>query len=273
MRTKHQSSLAQAAPIRDSLPRCLQSIVAGLSGLALASMAFGQTHAASPADSTGSLPEHAPDIALTARAARPATASPNAAFAEILHRVEAATRPPADYSATVHQTVTKANVDAAPGQARAEHTLLAEEDYTVRGTRSGAIRARTQLASRRAPAAQPVTDQFGRRQLRGGLMTANPLNALLHVATMSAITVADESSQGEPCDKVTGTDPHCQIVLWISKTESTVRRLTVQRDTTLLYDTTLQYQRWNGNLVPAHVEITRPANGITMTQDFSGHSL
>lgn len=189
---------------------------------------------------------------------------------DLLRRATAATAPPKGYSATVHHTVKHTIAAASPLSPTAQKEVLAEEDYAVRSNSTGGVRTTARLSSRQAAQRQPAGP--GKAPTKGGLVTVNPLEALKQVAAMQAVELADDSWHGAPCRRVTGNGEHYGFVVWVDRKESSVRRVLLHSGPKVLYDVSVDYKQWNGGLVPAHVEITRPSRGITMIQDFSGHT-
>lgn len=202
-------------------------------------------------------------------------ASARVQIGEILHQVEAASKPVNGYAAAVHQTVTKNGVLAAQNSQANKEEWVADEDYSVNCKESGETHATKQLSSKRAAEtpASAAGVATAPHLVRGGLLTVNPLAALQRVATMDSAEVVDDLYNGIPCNKITARDADFGFVLWVTKTDPTVRRLVLSQKSAVVYDTTFEYKNIKGLLVPSHVEITSPSKGIKMVQDYSGHSL
>jgi hypothetical protein len=219
---------------------------------------------------------------------------------EILHRVEAATVPPRTYSATVHQAVTRTNTPSSTTSLAGQSSLTEEQDYVVNCTTSGVVRASKGISLRQLPQMATATSTSGPSGGGGGghgnaevqpsqnataasttnaptsnmrmLITMNPINALRHIEKIGSATIADDVDQNIPCYKISAMDNHFGFILWVSKTDASVCRQIVLQDSNTLFDAQFEYTKWNGTLVPSHVVITRPANGIRVTQDYSGHT-
>jgi hypothetical protein len=193
---------------------------------------------------------------------------------EITRRVEAAIKPSKEYSAVVHQTVKKAGAgaSAAAASTRAEE-VVAEEDYSVHCTIAGDARSTGRLSSRRAtPVASMDSSDGSTRTIKGGLMTVNPLRAIEIVASLPAPELMEVMDQRVACFRISGRKEQFGFVVWVDKSDSSVRRVLVNTDTGVFMDTTFAYKNWGGALVPAHVEISTPSSGITMVEDFSNHA-
>jgi len=191
--------------------------------------------------------------------------------AELLHQVETTVRTPKGYSAAIHQQVTRPSVAGARVAGTVE--IMAEEDYALDCNEAGEARHVRKVSAAVAAVKRAEAKPGEPPVVRGGLMTVNPLKALEHVAALPATGVVEEDSAGVPCYKISAVDSHDAYILWVSKSQPAVRRLIIQEQGATLLDTTFTYKSWRGALVPSHVEITSPSNGVKMIHDYSGHAL
>jgi hypothetical protein len=201
-----------------------------------------------------------------------ATGSVAGQIGEILRQVEAVTKPPKGYSATIHQTVTRTSVAASASSSAGQAELLAEEDYAVSCTDDGTAHVTKQLSSTRAKETVPAAAGPGSNIARGGLLTVSPLMALQYVAKMASQKIVNDLYQSVPCYEISAGDAQFGLVVWISKTDSSVRRVVLEHGASVEYDATLIYETWNGVLLPSHVEITCPSTGVKMVQDYTGRA-
>jgi hypothetical protein len=187
---------------------------------------------------------------------------------DILRQVEAETLTSSNYSARVHQTVTRAQGSGAAAPAAAQATVLAEEEYAVNCSTSGDVRMTRQLSSKRT-AEGSMTDPSAARKTGGGLITVNAIRALRHVADLPSPEITDDLCGNVASYKISASEKHYDFLLWVDKSEPCIRRLIVRQDAKVIFDTTFAYKRWNGVLVPARVEISKPSSGVTMVQEYS----
>ena len=213
-------------------------------------------------------------------------------ISELLRQVEAATLPPQAYTATVHQSVLKTNTAAVPHALALKPRLTEEEDFTVAGTRSGLVHASKPLAARRyventnasaaasgdgvgAAAANATVSSVSDGSAVGNarlVMTMNPINALRYMDKTGSATIADGSDNGSPCYEVSAPCGRFGFRLWVTKDSPRVTRQLLLLDGEPVYDTTFEYKKWSGVLVPSHVVISHPGKGVRIDQQFSAHS-
>jgi len=203
-----------------------------------------------------------------------ADAEESSNISEVVSNVAKAILPARSYWATVHQRVSVANGNATfTNPTPAQSQSIEETDYLVAGEPSGALRATKGLALKRA--IQPHAGNAGAsapdQNLR--LMVAvNPMNALRHIEKLGSGVVTNDLYQSIACYKISATDGQFTFLVWVSKSDSSVRRQVILQDTDTLLDTEFTYQEWNGALVPSHVVISKPSNGTRIDQVFTGHT-
>jgi hypothetical protein len=100
----------------------------------------------------------------------------------------------------------------------------------------------------------------------------NPVAALRHLATLNSTTISDEVNDGVPCTKVSGTDKGFEFILYISKSDSTIRHQFILKTNETVWDSSFIYTNWGGLYAPLHVTTTKPSNGTQIIQDFSNHT-
>lgn len=201
----------------------------------------------------------------------PATLNGTAQINEILSRVEAATLPEQNLSVAIHQVVEKTNAPVSAMASMNQSVTIQktdEEDFAAVCSTSGVLRVvkgvgnnQINSTSTNVPSNAPHI-----------LLTFNPINALRHLATLNSTVVSNDFYQGVPCFRVAGADKGFGFVLYISKSDSTIRRQIIVKASEPVFDSTFSYTNWNGFYAPLRTTTTKPANGIQIVQDFSRHT-
>jgi hypothetical protein len=190
---------------------------------------------------------------------------------EILSQVEAATLPTREFSVAIHQTVTKTNeLASAMTSAGQLGTVqkIEERDFVAVCSTSGELRV--VKAAGKNQIIQTATNTASNAPAI--LLTFNPVNALRHLATLNSTTVSDDVYQGGSCFKVVGEDKGFGFVLYVNKSDSTIRRQIIAKANELLFDSTFSYTNWSGFHAPLRTTTTKQATGVQSIQDFSHHT-
>ena len=178
---------------------------------------------------------------------------------EILEKAGTALKLPSGYSAKIHQKVTRLKSSG--------EEWLADEDYAVHCKVTGDTDSTRQLAS---VFASPAPES--KRVQRGGLMTANPLKAVLHLAASADLTIENAADQDAPCYQISAEEGGVTYTLFINKKDYSVRQITVFEGARALIKTSFQYKKIGGALLPEHVEIFAPATKTRTVEDYSTYS-
>jgi len=187
---------------------------------------------------------------------------------ELLHRVEAATIPAQrGYSMNVHQTVLQTNTAASAALLVSQQNSIEEEDFIATCSTSGLVRAIKGLSAKQITQGTNNSTSSGPHVL----LTFNPVAGLRHLATLNSNTSSDDVYDGVPCTKVSGTDKGFEFVLYVSKTDSTIRRQIILKANDTVFDSSFIYTNCGGLYAPLHVTTTKPSNGIQIIQHFSNH--
>lgn len=189
---------------------------------------------------------------------------------ELLHRVETATLPVKSLSVAIHQTVEKTNAvffSIASLSQTGTVQIIEEEDFAAVCSTSGVMHVVKGTDTKQIALSQTNATLNVPRVL----LTFNPINALRHLATLNSTAVSDDFYQGLPCFKVSGTDKGFGFVLFISKSDSTIRRQIILKANETVFDSAFSYTNWNGFYAPLRTTTTKPANGVQIIQDFSQH--
>jgi hypothetical protein len=188
---------------------------------------------------------------------------------ELLRRVEAGTIPvQRGYSMNVHQTVLQTNTAASAVLLVSQQKPIEEEDFLAMCSNSGLVHVVKGLSAKQITQGTTTSTPSGPHVL----LTFNPVAALRHLATLNSNTISDEVYGGVPCTKVSGTDKGFEFVLYVSKSDSTIRRQIILKATDPVFDSSFIYTNWGGLYAPLHVATTKPSNGIQIIQDFSNHT-
>ena len=189
---------------------------------------------------------------------------------DLLHRVETATIPvQKEYSMTVHQTVMQIQAAASTAFLVGQQQPIEEEEFSATCSTSGSVRAVKGLSAKRISQRMNNSSSNGLHLI----LTFNPVAALRHLAALKSSTISADVYDGVPCTKVSGTDKGFGFVLYVSKSDSTIRRQIILKATDTLFDSSFIYTNHSGLYAPLHVTTTKPANGIQIIQDFSCHTL
>jgi hypothetical protein len=196
-------------------------------------------------------------------------------LSDIVSNVAKATVPTRRYSAMVHQSILRTNISAStsPTPALAQASEIEEADYAVSFETSGVLRVTKAIALKplihNANTNSPAATVTEHQRL---MIIMNPIKALRHVETLSSTTITNDSYQNIPCYKVSATDAGFGFIMWISKTDSVVYRQIILQNSNTVFDSQFEYKQWAGYEVPARVVITKPSNGTSVIQEFSGHA-
>jgi hypothetical protein len=188
---------------------------------------------------------------------------------DLLHRVETATIPVrSGYSMNVHQTVLQTNAAASAALLVSQQNHIEEEDFIATCSTSGLVRVIKGVSAKQITQGTTNSTPSGPHVL----LTFNPVAALRHLATLNSNTISDDVNDGVPCTKVSGTDKGFKFVLYVSKSDATIRRQIILKETAPVFDSSFTYTNWGGLYAPLHVTTTKPSNGIKIVQDFSNHT-